>query len=346
MKISPQVAGECERTTMMVFIAQIISPAGESPVVRQFHRLMERQTARDWMIASDPESADLILFVDLHLCHDPQLRPLRSNPLLLEFPGKCMVYDERDEPWCALPGVYVSMPRSLFDPRRQRAFGYYGPNDATVVESGIEPDLLFSFIGTSGHRTSDGHRVRREILALRHERAIIEDSGGFVFYDHQGSPAWHRQRQQRFAEVMGRSRFVLCPRGRGTSSIRMYETLRAGRVPVVLADEWVEPVGPDWEGCSLRVAEQDAYHVPALIEANEHRWPQMAAAARATYEQWFAPSVVVQRILDQCKELLSDVPRAVSPWRDRSFRAMRIRSLRQAGRRLAGASLRATGFRR
>ena len=32
---------------------------------------------------------------------------------------------------------------------------------------------------------------------------------------------------------MFRSKFFLCPRGTGTSSIRLYETLSAGRVPVI-----------------------------------------------------------------------------------------------------------------
>lgn len=301
---------------------------------------------RGHRIVTDPTAADCLLFVDLHLCPDPALAALFAHPLVKAMPEKVLVYDERDEPWCAFPGVYVSMPLCHFDPARMRAFGYYGELSGTAIAGVDDPDLLFSFVGTPGHVTSGGHRVRRALLSLTHPRAIVEDSSGFVFYDDQGDPEAHRQRQRRFGEVISRSKFVLCPRGRGTSSIRMYETLRAGRVPVVLADEWVAPPGPDWKACSLRVAERDAGRVPEMLEASEHRWLEMSAAAQETYASWFTPGVVVHRIFDLCEELLAAKPRQVPRWRDPSYRAMRLRCIRQAGRRLAGASLRAIRLRK
>lgn len=325
---------------MKVAIISVTGLPCSSPVVAAFRQLAELYARSDRELTNDPERADCLLFVDLHLCGDPSLGALLEHPLVRERPGNVLVYDERDEPWCALPGVYVSMPAKYFDRSRQRAFSYYTLASATASDPTVVPDLLFSFIGTPGHRTSGGYRVRKSVLALRHPRGVVEDSSGFVFYDDQGDPQSHAARQRRFAQLVSRSKFVLCPRGRGTSSIRMYEALRGGRVPIVLADDWVEPAGPDWSAFSIRIPERGAWRVPQVLEEHESRWPEMSQAALDAFEQWFSPGVAVHRILDLCEDILRSRPVVVPPWRDASYRAMRVRTLRQSARQTFGAALR------
>ena len=329
---------------MLIYLASFMNDRTQSPVVAAFQHLAATADLRGHQLTDDPETADCVLFVDLHLCPDPLLQTLLRHPLLRRFEGRSLVYDERDEPWCALPGVYVSMPATHFDARRQRAFGYYASVAGTMIATPAEPDLLFSFMGSPGHHTSGGHAVRQALLTLRDSRAVIEDSSGFVFYDDKGDADAHRARQRRFAEVMHRSKFVLCPRGRGTSSIRMYEALRAGRVPVVLADDWVAPVGPNWEACSIKIREVDAATVADVIAANEPRWQEMSTAARAAYDTWFSPTVGLGRLFDLCEPLVNDYPVPTPRWRDAGYRAMRRRAVVQKSRALAGKTLRAVGL--
>ncbi|MCU1458130.1 MAG: hypothetical protein JWL73_2222, partial [Actinomycetia bacterium] len=63
-------------------------------------------------LVGSPDDADVILFTECHLVGDWRLRPMLEHPLHRRFPTRCFVYDERDDPWCALPGVYVSAPRA------------------------------------------------------------------------------------------------------------------------------------------------------------------------------------------------------------------------------------------
>ena len=175
------------------------------------------------------------------------------------------------------------MPARSFDPRFQRSWGYFPRTE--VAEPLEQPDLLFSFIG------SPSSRCRRALFELRHPDAVIEEVRRFTFYD-PGSPDFERRRQ-RFRSVMGRSRFVLCPRGRGTSSIRLYEALAHGRVPVIISDGWVAPDGPDWESFSIRWPERDAEGLVGMLEDRDADWPQLSRAARSAYEEFFAPSVCV-----------------------------------------------------
>lgn len=45
----------------------------------------------------------------------------------------------------------------------------------------------------------------------------------------------------KYIKLIHDSRFVLCPRGGGPSSRRLYETMAAGRVPVVISPRWIPP---------------------------------------------------------------------------------------------------------
>ncbi len=160
----------------------------------------------------------------------------------------------------------------------------------------FEPDLLFSFLGAVTHP------IRSELLALRDDRAHVEDTTAFSIW-HAG-PEEQRTRQARYADVLARSRFVLCPRGAGTCSHRLFEVMRAARAPVVIADEWVAPEGPDWEAFCVRVAEKDVQHIPALLREREAEAQQRGLLARQAWLEWYAPDVIFHRAIEACGELL------------------------------------------
>lgn len=248
-------------------------------------------------LVSEPEEADLILFVDPHQYpSDWATGMLGRHDLVRAYPEKAFIYNERDLPRDLLPGIYVSMPRRRFNPRRHRAFSYYRLTTDTRGARGRSPDLLFSFLG---RRAS---QVRNAVFELSHPLAIIEDTSRYDFF--AGSPAALAPAQERYVDVLGRSKFVLCPRGAGTSSIRLFEALAAGRVPVVISDEWVPPAGIDWSTCSLRLAENEAATVGERLEAIEASWPALAETAQRTYDTWFAPDVWFHRVIELCGEVL------------------------------------------
>ncbi len=243
------------------------------------------------------DEADVILFVDVHQYpSDWAMRMIRNHELVRAYPQKTFVYDERDLPRDLLPGVYVSMPRKGFNPLRQRAFSYYRLATDTRGVRGQEPDLLFSF---QGRRAGP---LRDAVLALSHPCAVVQDTSDYDFFA-GASPALAVARR-RYVDVLGRSKFVLCPRGAGTASIRLFEVLAAGRVPVVISDEWVPPAGIDWGACSVRLAENETEAVGERLETIESHWPAMAEAAQHVYDMWFAPDVWFHRVVELCREVI------------------------------------------
>jgi hypothetical protein len=112
-----------------------------------------------------------------------------------------------------------------------------------------------------------------------------------------------REYWRRYGEISKASKFILCPRGMGTSSVRLFDTMRMGRVPVIISDQWVEPQGPCWEKFSLRVPEADFARLPALLEEHEAVAVEMGLLARAQWEEWFSERVCFHRVVEWCLDI-------------------------------------------
>jgi hypothetical protein len=241
--------------------------------------------------------ADAILFVEhSHYTDDPFFAKLKHHPWVRRYRDQVFMYNEHDRPWCSLPGIYCAMPLRSFDPRRQVAVRYLRLLNPLVADPGAsEPDVLFSFVGSS-HVP-----LRRRIVALRDPRAVIEDTSKFNAFYPTGITPEHRH----YADVLVRSKFILCPRGAGTNTIRLFETLKAGRVPVIISDQWVAPQGPNWASFSLRISEKCVDSIPAIIYDHETRWPDMSSAARQAWADWFSDEVLFDRIGDALEMLVT-----------------------------------------
>jgi len=259
-------------------------------------------------LADDVADADALLFVDLQQHPaDTFLRVLRHHPLVRSHAGKVYVYDERDCPFVSFPGIYVSATPALA--RRHPVVG--GPYPALPTRTRPEPrapDLLFSFAGA---RT---HPVRDAVLRLTHPRGLVRDTSATNFFGWVGSERDHDEAAGRaeYERTIARSKFVLCPRGHSPSSFRLYETLSAGRVPVVISDGWLPPPRIDWEACAVRVRERDVLTIPALLERLEPRWTEMARAGARAFDDHFASQRLWNHYGDSLEQLA--LCRTRRPW--------------------------------
>jgi hypothetical protein len=278
---------------MIVNVARLrLNPLWDDPADR-VEELARIDRFDQHNVSADPDAADVVLFPQCHMLPaDWRLRTIREHPLTRRFSEKVVVFNERDRAWCAFPGVYVSMPAHHFDPRYQRPWAYF---PLPPADRSTSPDLLFSFIG------SPSSRCRKPLFKLHHPEAVVERVRGFTFYD----PASlnFENRRARFRDIVHRSRFVLCPRGRGTSSIRLYETLAAGRVPIIISDDWLAPRGPSWDDFSIRWPEGRVKGLIETIEERDNEWSDMSSAAVAAHREFFAPDVWFHRVIELCREI-------------------------------------------
>jgi len=66
---------------------------------------------------------------------------------------------------------------------------------------------------------------------------------------------------------LSRSRFSLCPRGTGPSTIRFWESLGAGSIPVLIGSDMGLPDGYDWKKCVITISELDINKIHKILSS-------------------------------------------------------------------------------
>ncbi len=249
-------------------------------------------------LTSSPSSADAILFVENTHYDDYFFRQLIAHPLVSRYPEKVFMYNEADKPWCVLPGLYCSMSSRFFQYNRQIGFPYLktpNPFISDVRNWEAERKWLFSFVGSASHR------CRKKVIALADNSKGVKDTSDFNVWDCSDP---ERQLQgMDFAQTMAESRFMLCPRGIGTSSYRLFETMEAERAPVVISDHWVEPPHIDWDFL-VRVQQRDIPKIPQLLRSISDEAEDRGKAARAAWEKAYSPDVLFDTVAESIGYLL------------------------------------------
>jgi len=256
-------------------------------------------------ITEDPHRADLILFIEKEEIIGPFLTRSYLHRLARAHRDKTFMVNPRYKRLPLMPGVFASLHRSDHQPGRTRSGHYFevSSNDTISYSANVmEAPYLYSFIGEAWT-----HPVRNSVLALNHPQAKVEDTAGI-----DASVKQSPQYFERYLDICKDSKFILCPRGAGPSSLRLFECLKLGRVPVIIADDWVPPAGPDWEEFSIRIAESAVASIPDRLERRVADALPMAQKARSAWENWFSAEVTFHRTVEYCLDIMEKRPRPES----------------------------------
>jgi hypothetical protein len=262
-------------------------------------------------VCDSPESADVILCSNKRAAN---YFDVLSHPAYSPHVEKFFLYNHCDFGLPLIPGIYPSIERRDHDPRRTRSGPYLEVirrDDISYTPLDRDPRHLFSFAGSV-----DTAAVRKRLANLTHP--------AYCFLDTSASPGrWagqpddvYRGYKEQYAEILRESRFVLCPRGIGASSLRLFEAMKTGRVPVVISDQWVEPAGPNWGEFCVRVRECDVERIPSLLESLQGQAIEMGELARKAWCTWFERDVVFHHFVEACLALRAArrFPERVSKW--------------------------------
>jgi hypothetical protein len=251
------------------------------------------------VLVDDPAEADVILFAEMHLRFAFRVR---RHPYYRSFRNKCFAFSIDDHVLPFVPGVYASIDKKWYSPRRVRSGFYLSIQENPYVifnPAPAERDLLYSFMGSV--KTAP---IRATLAKLQHPRSVFVDtSHESLPILSAGTPEQKTVFFKRYADLAARSKFVLCPRGLATSSIRLFEMMRMGRAPVILADQWVPPEGPQWEQFSIHIPESEAMKVPRILEEREDEAITLGLKARQEWERWFSPEAVFNTVIDWCLKI-------------------------------------------
>ena len=183
---------------------------------------------------------------------------------------------------------------TLFTPAAAKSHG-----DFTVLPfphvavHGVEPtarkDLLYSFIGFDS-TSLIGSPLRSTVFSMTHPPNTVVKARPSWHWDRRCNPrrtsAREHEEKSEYQAYLSRSRYSLCPRGYDPSSIRFWESLQAGAIPILLSDSMILPEGIDWDPCIVRVLEEDVTEVPRIIAGiSPLKEDRMRANCLAAYER-------------------------------------------------------------
>jgi len=78
----------------------------------------------------------------------------------------------------------------------------------------------------------------------------------------------------------------LCPSGSGPNSIRLWESLAAGAIPVVLADTLELPAHPLWKDAVVFLPEAELGNLKAVLDEHEPKETTMRQNCLRLYEHF------------------------------------------------------------
>jgi hypothetical protein len=159
--------------------------------------------------------------------------------------------------------IHSSLPGLTLHPFPLYPVHWLPPSE--VDPQGAARSILYSFIGSAS--SSPLYLSNSRDLMLSSLRglpgSLIEGYDSWFYNDDVYGVQIHgtltaddprlvgeerRQRERRYREVLQRSVFALCPSGTGPNTIRLWEAIGSGAIPVVFSDRW-RPPGPRqlWE---------------------------------------------------------------------------------------------------
>lgn len=280
---------------MNIFLLQSEQTSTNRYAKREFERVLELfRRSRDSRhnLVDRIDDADLVFAIGVA---EPTMASLRHFVRSRKIENRIIVYSAGDQIVPYLAGIYPSIDRRWYDSRWCRSGCYLrvSTNDrGSSLEKNLPRKFLFSFRGNAST-----HSIREKLLRLECSNASLIDTGDKSYTDENRLP---------YVSEIAQSSFVLCPRGAGSSTFRLFETMAMGRVPVIISDAWVPPCGPNWDACSVRVPEKQIQTIPKVLAELEQNAIQMGERARQEWERFFSPHVYFNYLVDQCIELLKE----------------------------------------
>jgi Exostosin family len=150
--------------------------------------------------------------------------------------------------------------------------------------------------------------VRSTILSIADPEAFIEDTSSAslpnlmkVTDDNE-----YNEFIQEYISLLRSSAFIVCPRGAGTSSMRIYESMRAGRAPVIISDDWMPPPFVDGDQCSLRLRENEVHKLPEFLRSHRSSAEQLGKSAFSEWSRIFGSGGLFHHTTELCLKMLSE----------------------------------------
>lgn len=265
----------------------------------------------------DPYAADFIVFpFDLTSLQnfagfDNTLKFIQSLPHFENFANRHVFYSSHDDhrPF-PIPAIFFKTSVAREDLTEKVIPIPFPVEDFAGRLSFDANDIPYatSFVGYPGS-SQLREKLLYHVAADKRLRACFDLAGKFHYHL---SAEERMERRSSYVASLRSSLSVLCPRGDGVNSIRFFETLSMGRLPILIADTCLLP-GEDfipYNEIMLRIRESDVEQAGELI----HGWLsgqspaqllERCRKARLLWERYFSLTGIAQLMMRSLSALHS-----------------------------------------
>jgi len=158
---------------------------------------------------------------------------------------------------------------NIEDPKRNEVF-----NNKDFEN--YERKYLYSFMG--GVQNNYLSSIRNDIFNMQHSNnTFIKNTGQWHFNNIVYSNKQNKKRElnidkkhidntEKYNNVLLNSRFSLCPSGSGPNTIRFWESLAIGSIPILLSDTLELPHDFKWDDAIIRIPEKELANLPNILQ--------------------------------------------------------------------------------
>jgi hypothetical protein len=268
-----------------------------SPTLRQI--FLEQGT---FFVEAEPSVAQFVIF------GSDEIDFIRDSSFYRTYKTKAFCVTETDTPTFRIPGLYAANNRSSLARSRTRTINYLiserdrgNPEIKALVGRQREKRYLYSFMG------GPNSWVRKRLFKALSSSTdtLIESTDSYNHWDDESDASERKAFQmRRYAEVLASSKFVLCPRGCGLSSYRLFETMSLGVAPVLISNNWKPVELVDWS-FALIIRENQISLIDQIVRSHEHEWQARGRVARETYVRFFSGDAIAATLYHQLANLQS-----------------------------------------
>jgi hypothetical protein len=273
------------------------------------HKLRELLAlhVNDLIFTEDPNEATFIIFIGgINGEHNEYIK---RNIIYKRFKKKCYLISDSGYGLKSVKGIYTSISKIEYNKSIHEPGWYFPLSD--LREHAIDNKIFKKENITCTFRGDlKTHKVRQEIHELiksgiskiNNYKSTNTDGRqikAWIDYD----PSVIMSLKNSFIQDILDSEFVLCPRGYNTSSMRIYEVMSLGRVPIIISDNWIRPRGPKWSKFSITIKEKEIYKLDEIVSKFAGKSRQMGEFARKEWEKWFSLEVYAKHMLSSIRKL-------------------------------------------
>ncbi|AKD03978.1 hypothetical protein PKOR_13810 [Pontibacter korlensis] len=250
---------------------------------------------------SSPDLADAIVIQEKSSYKDFRyIFELLKDPLISKYRNKIFTINRDDCATGLLRGLYTSIPKSRFNASFHVAVPFMVfPNNSVFLEKheNIFPTYLASWRGNIR-----SNKIRRQIIDL------FQYKQDFCI---ETTESWmnHKQDEKEYyIHLILNAKFSLCPAGWAPVSFRIYESMALSRCPVILADGFMPPSGPNWNEFALFFPQKQVTELHSYLLRHEQLHDQLGKQAFIAWKSFFCPEVIGKYYAESLMTLIRDTP--------------------------------------